>query len=161
MAGDTPVQLEKTRINLFNAVGFTVVIAGNVAAASVAWTTYKNAIEGQDKRIIQLEQRADNADNFRVARSTTTDKAFADLNAKVELMQNLPYRMGSAETAIVEQGKRIDRLSETMLNAIDNLRNTINQGNEQIRKDLNVVGTKVEVLGSRLDASRPQRSSFP
>ena len=67
------MQIEKARINLFNAIGFTVVIAGNVAAMAVAWTTYKSAIESQDKRLAQVELRVDAADQFRVARSSTTD----------------------------------------------------------------------------------------
>ena len=157
------MQIEKARINLFNAIGFTVVIAGNVAAMAVAWTTYKSAIESQDKRLAQVELRVDAADQFRVARSSTTDKNFADINAKLEQVGNLPYRMGAAEEAIKQTNARFDRFSELILGSIDALRKDVNAGNDQLRKEMNQIGTKVEVLSSKIDtiSDRPRQPSPP
>lgn len=63
----------------------------------------------------------------------------AKVQAQLAIMQNLPYRMDLAETAMRDTNSRVDALSNTIINQMD-----------LIRRDVNRLTTQVEVLSSRV-----------
>lgn len=66
---------------------------------------------------------------------------FADLSTRLSILDTIPYRVAVAEGRIEETGKRIDRLSESIVAAL-----------ETIRKDVAGLSTRVEVLTGKIDA---------
>lgn len=101
-----------------------------------------------------LEGRVDNIDDRGKNRSAMTDKNFADINAKLQTIQDIPFRMGSQEAGLKAANERMDRLSEVLITGQENLRKDFNNAVDSIRKDVNAVGTKVEVLGTKLEANQ-------
>ncbi|ASY64434.1 hypothetical protein SJ05684_c30650 [Sinorhizobium sojae CCBAU 05684] len=85
-------------------------------------------------------------------RSQMTDKNFADLNAQVKQMQDLPFRMGAQEAKTASLSDRVDRLADAILANQEALRKDFNSAVEVIRKDFSGLSTKVEVLDSKMDS---------
>ncbi|MBS9720028.1 hypothetical protein JYU29_04915 [Tianweitania sp. BSSL-BM11] len=96
---------------------------------------------------VQLDSRIGTMESYRADRSRSTDANFAAINAQLNLLSNIPYRVQQTETRLDETGKRIDRLSETILNSLDN-----------IRKDVNGLSTRVEVLSGKIDTLADKRA---
>lgn len=69
------------------------------------------------------------------------------LVARVEPLGNVTYRVQVLETQAAETSKRIDRFSETIVNSLD-----------LIRRDVNGVSTRIEVLSQKID-SLPSNTS--
>jgi len=111
-----------------------------IAVLGVGWGV-ANYISKIDSRLATVEE-------YRITRSAITDKKFEELAFRVSGFQDIPYRVGIIEKGLDEAGKRQDRLSELVLNNMEN-----------IRKDVSAVGTKVEVISSKLDDILPQRKA--
>lgn len=119
---------------------FNVNIPTIIAVLGVGWAiaSYVSDMKG---RITEIE-------NYRVQRSAQTDKAFASIEATLENLANTPFRMTNVEAQIASTNARLDRLVESLSGSV-----------EMLRKDVNSVGTKVEVLSSKIDGWSPQDSS--
>lgn len=102
--------------------------------------------------VSKIDNRLGNVEEYRVSRGVQTDKNFADVNRRLDGLastyQDLPIRVNIVEKSIDNVEKRQDRLSELILDSV-----------EGIRKDVNTVGTKVEVLSSKVDDIFPQRKT--
>jgi chromosome segregation ATPase len=94
-----------------------------------------------------VNSRIENMEAYRADRSRSTDANFAAINMQLGQLSNIPYRVQQTETRLEETGKRIDRLSETIINSLDN-----------IRKDLNGLSTRVEVMSGKLDTLADRRA---
>lgn len=97
--------------------------------------------------------RIDAIEKSRVERSKEADAKFSAINSnmaalsqKVDPIGNVTYRVGVVEGQINETNKRLDRLAETILNSLD-----------LIRRDVNGLSTRIEVLSNKVDAITPQR----
>jgi len=89
----------------------------------------------QDKAINAIEVS-------RVERSKEADQKFSninngvlELNTKIAPLDNIAYRVGVLEGSLSETNKRMDRLSESVINSMEGL-----------KKDTNQLSTKIEVL---------------
>ena len=89
----------------------------------------------------------------RIDRSKEADHKFAALNTSVSLLAqkvdplgNVTYRVGVVEGQVTETNKRLDRLAETIVNSLD-----------LIRRDVNGLSTRIEVLSNKVDGIIPQR----
>lgn len=134
------------------AVNWTQVNVPTVlAVAAAAW--------GILSYVTDMKSELRRMEEFRVQRSQQTDTNFANVNKSIaelsgrfdayrDSSKDLPFRVTSLERGLDETNKRVDRLSELLLNGIDAL-----------RKDINLVGTKVEVLSSKVDSAFPQRKA--
>lgn len=101
-------------------------------------------------------------ERFAGVRSQTTDRNFADLNAQVKQMQDLPFRMGAQEAKTGALSDRVDRLADAILANQEALRRDFNSAVEVIRKDFSGLSTKVEVLDSKMDSiiDKPREGSY-
>ena len=113
-----------------------------VAATAVGMVTYFNSL---DSRLTKIEETS-------VVSQDAITKNFEEVNNKIEqqaqALENIPYRVGVIERGLEEANRRVDRLSDAILNSMDGL-----------RKDVNSLGTKVEVMSSKLDDITPQRKA--
>lgn len=99
----------------------------------------------------KIKAQLDETDRYRNTRSAQTDKNFADVNAALKSMSDLPYRMGAQEGKTQALNDRVDRLADAILGS-----------QEAIRKDIAGLSTKVEVLGSKIDtfSDKPKPGYF-
>lgn len=72
----------------------------------------------------------------------------SDIASTKTSFQDIPYRVGNLEKGQEEAGKRVDRLADIVLS-----------GNEALRKEVNTLGTKIEVLSSKMEDAFPKRRS--
>ncbi len=128
---DMTIQLERTRLNLWNVGAVVVGIAVNAFALGAVWTKV-------DGRLTEGEQ-------YRVQRSTQTDANFAAINAKLTSQDTDKFRLTQLETVVTKnqeaQSARIDRIVESFGGKLDD-----------ISEKVNGVQTDVRVLTQRLDA---------
>lgn len=86
-------------------------------------------------------------------RVENNDTSLTELSAQIDMMsknhQDIPYRVMTVEKGLDAVGRQQDRLSELILTSV-----------EGIRKDVSAVGTKVEVLSSKMDDVIPQRKTM-
>lgn len=132
-AGKVPEMHQTTqlRINWLNVNVPTI-----VALITAGWwaTTYLN---GLDFRLQEVEE-------YRIERSKVTDRKFDLIEDRMQPLSNMPYRVQILETQIIEANKRMDRMAETIINSID-----------MLRRDVNGLSTRVEVLANKIDTNFP------
>jgi len=113
-----------------------------VAATAVGMVTYFNSL---DSRLTTIEQSS-------VSTQAQITQKFEEVNNKIEQqaqsLENIPYRVGVIERGLEEANRRTDRLSDVILSNMDGL-----------RKDINTLGTKVEVMSSKIDDITPERKA--
>lgn len=120
-------------------------IAAVIGGLWAVWSVNANL----DKRITEIEtsrvERSKEADN----KFNTINTSISVLTQKIEPIANVTYRVGVVESQVQETNRRLDRLSEMILSSL-----------ETIRKDVNGLSTRVEVLSQKIDAISPpmQRS---
>lgn len=122
-----------------------------LAVAGAAWGIF-SYIQGFDSRLMKMEDSgvtrsvatADKLEQINRANAIQDEK----IDGIVQLVSNLPYRVGVLERAVSETGERIDRMSDLLI-----------QGRDETRKDLNAVSVKLEVISSKLDDILPQRKA--
>lgn len=115
-----------------------------IAIGTLIWYTAAQNTR-QDERISAIEES-------RSQRSSEFSKTIADLSGQVSstrtTLDTLPYRVGQLETGLSDSNKRMDRISETVIQSLD-----------AIRKDIATVSTKVEVLSSKIDTIAPVKKT--
>lgn len=96
----------------------------------------------------QMHARIEAIETSRVDRSKEADAKFAGINtavaalsSKVEPLGTVHYRVGVVEGQISETNKRLDRLAETIVQSLD-----------LIRRDINGLSTRVEVMSNKIDS---------
>lgn len=101
--------------------------------------------------MITMQKSIEEMDQYRTNRAAHSDRNFAEINSKLTVMSNIPYRVEMAEGNINKTNERLDNLSNTIINQMD-----------LIRRDVNRLTTQVEVLSSRVgvltgDIDEPRR----
>lgn len=81
-------------------------------------------------------------------RISGVEDSVSEAQTSLDNLVSIPYRMNAVEGQIVQTNARLDRLIENLTNSVDLL-----------RKDVNTVGTKVEVLSSKIDALGPEKKA--
>lgn len=114
-----------------------------LAIGGLIWYTADNN-RAQLSRIEAIEtsrvERAKEAD----AKFSAINSSLSALSQKVDPIGNVTYRIDRAEVQIGETNKRLDRLAETIVNSLD-----------LIRRDVNGLSTRVEVLSQKIDSITP------
>jgi hypothetical protein len=126
-------QSSKVNVNWFNFNVPTI-----LAVLGVGWAV-ASYVKDMETRLTIIEQ-------YRVSRSAITDRNFDEIQKQLEPVPNLTYRVNIVEQQIASVNLRLDRFTETLSSWLD-----------AIRKDVVAVGTKVEVLSTRIE----QRMSSP
>ena len=109
-----------------------------IGGAAVAVVTYVNSL---DARLAKVEENS-------LTRSTITDKKFDEIQKSLDPLNNMPYRVGILEQQATAINLRIDRFTETISNTM-----------ELIRKDVGNLGTKIEVLSTKVDNIAPPKKA--
>ena len=107
-----------------------------IAGATIGIVTYIN----------NLDARLANVEEYRVTRGAITDKKFDDIQATLSPLQSMPYRVNILEQQATAINVRIDRFTEI-----------ISTNLELLRKDVNALSTKVEVLSQKIDGMAPEK----
>lgn len=93
-----------------------------------------------------LSGRIAKIEDARAARIVVSDARFSDMQTSLTPLVNLPYRVNVLEQQQIATNARIDRFTEAISATL-----------EFIRKDVNTLATKVEVLGTKIDALTPEK----
>lgn len=109
-----------------------------VIVTAIGMVTYVNNL---DARLAKVEE-------YRVTRSAVTDKKFDDIQTALAPLTNMPYRVGILEQQATAINVRIDRFTEILSNTL-----------ELIRKDVNGLSTKIEVLSNKVDNLSPEKKA--
>lgn len=125
MRADSNIQLNLGTFNVPTIVGL-LAIAGMVYSAG-------GKISEQDSRINGIEMA-------RAARSAEINKVLEALQTKIDPMENIKYRLTTAEQAILEANRRMDRMSDST----QDLRNNVNQ-----------IATSIQLLNQKFDNAFP------
>lgn len=133
--GDDAVQNASVQINWRT---FNIPSLLTVLGTAVAVVTYVNSL---DARLAKVEE-------YRVTRSSVTDRKFDDIQAALAPLTNMPYRVGILEQQATAVNVRIDRFTEILTNTL-----------ELIRKDVNGLSTKIEVLSTKVDNLAPEKKA--
>lgn len=129
--------MQSTKLNV-NWLNFNVPTILAVLGAGWGVASYVNG----------MEARLEKVEDYRVTRSAVTDRKFDDIQRALDPLANMPYRVGVLEQGQIATNQRIDRFMEVITN-----------GMEAIRKDVNTLGTKVEVLSNKIDNLSPPRKA--
>lgn len=127
----------------------TVITVVMALAGGAFWTNTK---------ITSLEERVRQGEDYRVSRTTSTDKSFVELTTAVRSLEaalnkissestNLNYRMGQNEANLNAVNSRVDRTGESMISSV-----------ESLKKDLTSLSIKVEVMTQKIDSLDVPRS---
>jgi len=122
------VQINWRTFNIPNLVAIVTLGIGAI--------TYMNKL---DSRIASVEE-------YRVTRSSVTDKKFEEIQRTIEPLSNVPYRVGVLEQQTAATNARIDRFTEIISTNLDLL-----------RKDVAGLSTRVEVLSQKIDSLTPEK----
>lgn len=79
-------------------------------------------------------------------RATAIEKGYAAIGVQMEKLENVPFRVEILEAGVKNNSERIDRIGEAVVNGIG-----------EVRKDIGMLGTKVEVLTTRMEDVIPRR----
>jgi len=93
-----------------------------------------------------LASRVEQIEQMRVARSDLVDKNFDQIQAQLQPLVNLPYRMGNVEQGLLTTNQRMDTYLQTLGTKIDG-----------VSERVNGLTTKVEVLAQKIDALSPEK----
>ncbi len=93
-----------------------------------------------------LASRIEQIEQTRVARSDLVDKNFDQIQAQLQPLVNLPYRMGNVEQGLLTTNQRMDTYLQTLGQKIDGVSDRVNG-----------LTTKVEVLSQKIDALTPEK----
>lgn len=122
-----------------------------IALAFVAGFSY---IKGLETQITVIDNRGQN-------RIQIADSFYAEVKAQLKLNESSPMRLTVVEESLKATNARMDRIVDLIQNGQESVRRDMQNGFDLIRKDVSILGTKVEVLGSKLeDAPRADRTRF-
>jgi hypothetical protein len=137
---DKDMHVQSTKLNV-NWLNFNMPTIAAVAALGVL---FWNSAQSVGDMRAQLSGLKDSS----VSRSTVTDKKFDEIQMSLATLNNMPYRVGILEQQATAINIRIDRFTETITNTM-----------ELIRKDVGSLGTKVEVMSSKIDQLAPEKKA--
>lgn len=100
------------------------------------------------RQVVKLEQRGAGDDRFQT-----------ETKVKLETFSDIPIRVKALEEQNKAINSRLDRIADAISAGQEQLRRDLAAQVEPIRKDVQAVGTKVEVLADRL-TTRPMPGSF-
>jgi hypothetical protein len=123
-----------------------------IALAFIAGFSY---IKGLETQITVIDNRGQN-------RIQIADKFYADVTAQLKLNETSPMRLTTVEEGLRSTNARIERVVDLIQTGQESVRRDMQTGFDLIRKDVSTLGTKVEVLGSKLEdgQSRMDRTRF-
>lgn len=112
-------------------------------------------------QLTSLEALLTQSESFRAQRTAQTDANFVQLTSAVRAMQdnsakqnadigNLTYRMGQGEARQQEADKRMDRITDSVLSAVDS-----------IKRDINALNTRIELMTQKIDNLDVPRTQRP
>lgn len=96
-------------------------------------------------------------------KAVNTEQAQTETRVKLGDLADMPIRVKALEEQQKAINARLDRIADAVTIGQERLRQDINSAFGPLQKEIQAVGTKVEVLSDRL-ANRsigPQRTSFP
>lgn len=108
-----------------------------VIGVIVALVTNYNTLQNNQDRVKSWQE---DRDRQITERRAVTDARFSALEAKVAPLESVQFRLGKQEADIVASNARIDRIVDSFSEQL-----------KELRKDVNAVGTKVEVLTRSLE----------
>jgi methyl-accepting chemotaxis protein len=128
----------------FNTIVFTgglaFTIAVNVAVAAVAWNDTKRDIK-------EVQNKVQDEADARKSRGAYTDNRFDVLNKAVADIAPLSFQVTRAIEGVAENKKAVEATNERMDRFVGTLTGKI----DTVIDSLNKIGTKVEVLSSKID----------
>jgi predicted nucleic acid-binding Zn-ribbon protein len=119
-------------------------------------------------QLTSLEARLNQTESFRASRTAQTDQNFVQLTAAIQAMQNniakqnaetsnLNYRMGQNEAGIEAASKRMDRIADTVLTAVESIKRDLGTLSTEVK-----LGTqKTDTLSSKIDSLDVPRTQRP
>jgi len=123
----TGIEIEKTRVNLFNALGFLGLFAGGVAA----YTTTTNRTDANSEAITALVAE------LRVVKT------------QIAPLDTYAFRQGQVEEQVKNVNLRADRIVESFNNKMDNLTQTVTKGFTSLTSDLAGVKSDIRVINQQ------------
>lgn len=111
----------------------TIVTLALAAVAGIYWlSTLEGGQKNQAVQILAVQQ------------------SLGDLRIRMESLYDNPIRIKALEEQQKATNSRLDRLADTIISSQETMRRDMNAAFEIIRKDINGVSTKVEVLSSKI-----------
>lgn len=118
-----------------------------LALAAVAGIYWLSSLEGGQKN--------------QAAQILAVQQSIGDLRIRMEALYDNPVRIKALEEQSKAINARLDRIADSIITSQETMRRDMNASFETIRKDINGVSTKVEVLSSKIaDPSVPTRTQF-
>ncbi|WP_454812855.1 hypothetical protein [Labrys neptuniae] len=108
-----------------------------VVGVAVAMVTNYNTLQNNQDRVKIWQE---NLEKQMAERRVLVDTRFSALEAKIAPIEAVQFRLGKQEADIVAANSRIDRIVDSFSEQL-----------KELRKDVNAVGTKVEVLTRSLE----------
>lgn len=96
-----------------------------------------------------LANKVDEIERFRQSRVASSDKNFSEIQSKLAQVPELTYRVGQTEGAITAMNDRMNRFADSFLGTA-----------ESIKKDVNSLVTKFEVMSQKIDTLGERRADF-
>jgi hypothetical protein len=117
------------------------------------------AIVGGSIYVKTLEWRLDSIESSRSQSRIEFSNTLKNLDDRTS---DLPYRMKEVEVKGQAMADRQDRLADLVMTGQEATRKAMQDGFDAIRKDMSVLSTKVEVVGSKVDmmTGKPQPGVF-
>lgn len=79
-------------------------------------------------------------------RANNIEKGYAGISTRMERLETVPFRVEILEAGVKQNSMRIDKIGEAVVLGIGD-----------VRKDIGQLGTKVEVLTTKMEAVMPQK----
>lgn len=120
------------------------------------------AVFGLFNYIKGLETQITVIDNRGQSRIQIADSFYADVKAQLKVNENSPMRLTAVEEGLKANNARVDRVVDLIQSGQEAVRRDMQNGFDLIRKDVSTLGTKVEVIGSKLEdqAAKTDRTRF-
>ncbi len=126
-------------------IGHILTIGGMIVAVTLGWAK----LDANQQALLSWQN---NQDKAYAERRAVTDARFTALEAKIAPLEAVQFRLGKQEADTVAANARIDRIVDSFSEQL-----------KELRKDVNAVGTKVEVLTRSLEdrnqLSRPMTNA--
>lgn len=114
-------------------IGHILTIGGMIVAVTLGWAK----LDANQQALLSWQN---NQDKAYAERRAVTDARFTALEAKIAPLEAVQFRLGKQEADTVAANARIDRIVDSFSEQL-----------KELRKDVNAVGTKVEVLTRSLE----------
>lgn len=119
------------------------------------WLPIILAIIGGFSAYRDLQEQVSNLDQRGRMRMESSDKFQTETKLKLDSVADIPIRVKALETQQQAISDRLDRISDAITTGQEALRRDLAASTDTLRKDVAILGTKVEVLSDRMGV-RPQ-----